>query len=350
LLCACLLATGASAAGRDDRYLEGYVSAVIDRELAVLATQVTVRRGVARIVLAEKDEASALELADLVGHVDGITRVEVRSSAGGKLLASIGAEAVEGWDAIELLPRKKLFDPLLADPRQPHFSAMYQWYLNDRELTHVGSANFGETVALVGGALGDGRWELGLLGGVFSIFDLDAESYDLVNTDFWIGPTLSVRRGPLSAQVRVYHQSSHLGDEFLLRNRARRVNLSYEGVDLLVSAQVHPALRVYAGGGMIVHDTPDLDPWSAQVGAELRSPVAFVGDRVRPIAGFDFQARQENDWREEFAAAGGLELANAESPRVRIQLLASWFKGNSPNGQFFQRRIESISAGARLVF
>jgi hypothetical protein len=128
------------------------------------------------------------------------------------------------------------------------------------------------------------------------------------------------------------------------------VNLSYEGVDLLVSAQVHPALRVYAGGGMIVHDTPDLDRWSAQVGAELRSPVAFVGDRVRPIAGFDFQARQENDWREEFAAAGGLELANAESPRVRIQLLASWFKGNSPNGQFFQRRIESISAGARLVF
>jgi len=185
---------------------------------------------------------------------------------------------------------------------------------------------------------------------VFSIFDLDADSYDLVNSDFWVGPTLSARRGILSTQLRLYHQSSHLGDEFVLRNRAERVNLSYEGVDLLVSADVHEALRLYLGGGVIVHDEPDLDPLSFQAGAELHSPIAFAGDRVRPIAGFDFQSREENDWREEYAAAAGVELANPEARGVRLQILASYFKGNSPNGQFFQRRIESIGVGAHLHF
>src|SRR5262249_6925912 len=147
-------------------------------------------------------------------------------------------EKPEEPDALQLLPRVELFDPMFADPRQPHFSASYMWYLDDPELNHVGRATFGETFALLGGDLGFMRWEFGFLGGVFSIFDLDSASYDLLNTDFRAGPTLSARRNAVSAQLRLYHQSSHLGDEFLLRsaaNRASRVNLSYEGVDLLVS-------------------------------------------------------------------------------------------------------------------
>ena len=149
---------------------------------------------------------------------------------------SSGPETAKEPDLFELLPRVELFDPLIADPRQPHFSALYSWYLGDPELGHVGSANFGETFALFGGDLLGGRWEFGFLGGVFSIFDLDAPSYDLINTDFWAGPTLSARSDGLSAQLRLYHQSSHLGDEFLLRNSVERENLSYEGVDLLLSA------------------------------------------------------------------------------------------------------------------
>src|SRR5206468_4311643 len=125
--------------------------------------------------------------------------------------------------------------PLLADPRQPHFSASYQWYLDDPGLAHVGSATFGETFALFGGDLLGGRWEIGGLGGVFSIFDLGAASYDLVNSDFRAGLTASARHDGLSAQLRLYHQSSHLGDEFLLHNVVHRINVSYEGLELLSS-------------------------------------------------------------------------------------------------------------------
>src|SRR5262249_46279488 len=161
----------------------------------------------------------------------------------------------------------------------------YNWYLHDPELGHVGGATFGETFALVGGALSENtRWEIGWLGGVFSIFDLDAPSYDLLNTDFWAGPTLSFRRKGLSTQVRLYHQSSHLGDEFLLRHPGvHRVNLSYEGIDWLVSADPWSWLRLYAGVGELLHTDPSgLYRLSAQGGVELKSPIAFFAKAVRP--------------------------------------------------------------------
>ncbi len=349
-----LAAVGAAAEQARDAYLEGYVTAVIERDLGVTVESVEVRGAVARVVLADPGGETTERVAESVAHLEDIDRVEVRVAGEDDVApVRIGFDDPvdeEEGSTVDVLPRHELFEPLMADPRQPHFSAIYQWYLDDPELVHVGSANFGETFALLGGEVGDGRWEIGLLGGVFSVFDLDAESFDLVNSDFWVGPTLSLRRGSLSGQVRLYHQSSHLGDEFLLRNRVDRVNLSYEGVDVLASAQVHPALRLYAGGGAIVNSEPDLDPWSVQAGAELRSPMTFLGGTTRPVAAFDFQVREENRWREELGAAAGLEFANATAPGLRLQFLLTWFRGNSPNGQFFDRRIESLGLGAHLHF
>jgi hypothetical protein len=306
-------------------------------------------------VLREGDGRSEARVAKVVARIEGVGRVVVRF-AGDDDASILAAEEApsrpEGEEegGFEVLPRHELFDPLLADPREPHFSAVYQWYLDDEELTHVGSANFGETFALLGGDVGNTDWQFGLLGGVFSIFDLDAASSDLVNSDFWVGPTLSLRRGIFSSQMRLYHQSSHLGDEFLLRNRVDRVNLSYEGVDLLASVDLHPTLRVYAGGGVIVHSEPDLHPLSLQGGVEVRSPIAFLGDLARPVAAFDFQAREENHWRGEFGAAGGIELANPDVFGLRLMILATYFSGNSPNGQFFERRVETLGVGAHLFF
>lgn len=92
--------------------------------------------------------------------------------------------------------------------------------------------------------------------GVFSIFDLNADSSDLINSDFFVGLPISARYGPLSAQVRVFHQSSHLGDEFLLRGPVDRINLSYEGADLRLSVKPWNWLRFYAGG-VVRSSTPN---------------------------------------------------------------------------------------------
>jgi len=55
-----------------------------------------------------------------------------------------------------------------------------------------------------------------LFGAVFAQFNLDTPSFDLLNADYLVGPELTLRHGRWSGRVRFYHQSSHLGDEFLL--------------------------------------------------------------------------------------------------------------------------------------
>jgi len=88
----------------------------------------------------------------------------------------------------------------------------------------------GEYFGLASGFFGEaGISQIGIQAAVFALFNLDAPSSDLVNADYWIGLPLSYRRGPWSYLIRLYHQSSHLGDEFILGNPGiNRVNLSYE--------------------------------------------------------------------------------------------------------------------------
>jgi hypothetical protein len=352
-----LLLAAAARAQPDDAYLAGYATAVIERDLGLVVVSLEVRDRVAYVVVESLGDQPAERISAALSAIEGIERVEVTERESGaapvapETSGEPAPESAKEPDAFELLPRVELFDPLIADPRQPHFSASYQWYLDDPELTHVGSANFGETFALFGGDLWGGRWEIGGLGGVFSIFDLDADSYDLVNSDFMAGLTFSARSDGLSAQWRLYHQSSHLGDEFVLNNQVNRLNLSYEGLDLLISGNPWPWLRLYGGGGVLLNSYPnDLHRLSAQAGVELESPVAFIGDTVRPLLAFDYASREQNHWREELSGAAGIQLENPKLSKLRVQILANYFKGNSPNGQFFVRRIETIGIGVHLHF
>ena len=76
-------------------------------------------------------------------------------------------------------------------------------------------------------------------GGVFSIFDVGKQSIDLVNADYLVGFMASYRNGGLSGFIRLHHQSSHLGDEFLVNNPGvERINLSFEELDAKLSYEL----------------------------------------------------------------------------------------------------------------
>ena len=83
-----------------------------------------------------------------------------------------------------------------------------------------------------------GDWQLAIAAGVFSQFNMQSATTDLVNTDYLIGIPLTYCRGAVATRVRLYHQSSHLGDEYLLHTRAQRVSLSFEAAELLVSDEI----------------------------------------------------------------------------------------------------------------
>jgi hypothetical protein len=150
--------------------------------------------------------------------------------------------------------------------------------------------------------------------------------------------------------LRVFHQSSHLGDEFLLRTQTNRVNLSYEQVDLLLSYDIKDVLRLYAGGGYLFDQDPsNILPWSVQYGIELTSPWPSRESRWRPIAAVNVQQREENGWSADVSARAGIEIDGVLATR-KVQFLLEYFSGHSPNGQFFKDKVEYFGIGTHFHF
>jgi Protein of unknown function (DUF1207) len=337
----------------EDPYLAGYAGAVLEREFKLDRRAVTVRNGVLTLDGAQLKGADRALVVTTLSNLPGVVRVEVREEAGrAPAVAPEAVPAAVSTLPIGFLPAGHLFQPLLADPRWPHFSAAYRYYLDNPDLTSVGAVSFGETIPLFrGNVSADSQWEAGIQAGVFALFQMDAPSKDLLNADYFAALYGVWRRGPFSLLGRIFHQSSHLGDELLLRTRLERVNLTYEGVDLKLSHDLPWGFRVYGGGGYLFDQEPaNLKPWTAQGGVEFRSPWAFAAGYIRPVAAVDLQTREENKWTLDLSVRGGLQFENVRVLERNLQLLVEYFQGNSPDGQFYKRRVEYLGLGAHFHF
>jgi len=71
--------------------------------------------------------------------------------------------------------------------------------------------------------------------------------------------------------------------------------------------------------------------------------------RWRPIAAGDFQNREENAWSLDFSLRAGIQLDSVLASR-NLQILLEYFKGRSPNGQFYKEKIEYLGLGVHFHF
>ena len=345
---------------RDDGFVAGYVAAILERELRIPKAVVQVKDGVVMLDAASVGSVDTARVQEVLSGVPGVVRIQLdgevaapsdqpRPAAVGPAAGGATQAQIEQPSSSFLSNTPLLFEPLHADPRWPHFAASYHSYHGNDELENVGAVSFGESFSLFRRPLSEqGQWELGLQAGVFAIFDLDAASKDLVNADYFIGPVAALRHGDLSLLARLYHQSSHLGDEYLLNTRVDRVNLSYEAADLLVSYDVVDPVRVYVGGGYLLHATPDLDPWLAQAGVEVMGPP--LGGGVRPLAAIDVQSREHHDWGRDVSVRAGVQFEDPAAASLRLQVLLEYYRGRSPNGQFLEQDIEFYGIGLHFYF
>mgnify|MGYP002715662572 FL=1 len=348
----------------DDTFIAGYAAAIVQREFGLAASKVTVSGGVVQVDAETLASSTGPRLRSALSEIPGVTDVRVREAAvppvpaPGPVLAQPPADAADVpataivAQGAEILPRNNLFEPLVADPRWPRFSASYRYYLDDPDVEHAGAVSFGETFALYRNSLFGGRWEVGFQASVFSVFDLNSDSMDLVNADYWVGIPVSWRRGDFSVLGRIFHQSSHLGDEYLLReeiDRSRRINLSYEAVEGLASYDIGDEFRVYGGVSYLFDQEPsDLEPWAAQAGLEYESRDTYAGGLLRPVAAADMKFREEADWDMDLSLQAGFQLESTLLTPRRIRLLAEYYNGSNPNGQFYSRKLEYIGFGINV--
>jgi hypothetical protein len=216
------------------------------------------------------------------------------------------------------------------------------------EGTSIASVGVGDSFGLVrwgGPEPGEGV-QLDVIGSIFAQFDIGTPSNDLINADYIIGLPLTFRRNGFSVRTKLYHQSSHLGDEYLLRGEdIVRENLSFESVEVLISQELG-LLRGYGGGEWIFRREPDTLPESLfHAGVELRTGRAR---KVQMLAGVDVKTTELHDWSPAWSARVGMEVGRPGPeghPGRLIMLLLEVYEGPSPYGQFFQDDISYIGAG-----
>ncbi len=328
-----------------DTYLRGYVVAVLEREFAVTAPRVEVRNGVVRIGADDPGTVEKDRIVAALTRVPGVVRIEWNGTSEPAI-----APAADDLGSTFLRRQPLLFEPLHADPRWPHFSASYQRYASNDVVTHGGAVGFGESFSVYRRDVDESfSWEIGLQAGVFAIFDLAADSSDLVNADYFVGPVFAMRHKDLSLLARVYHQSSHLGDEYLLRTAEERINLSYEVVDVIASIDFAESLRAYGGAGYIVHSEPKLEPWLFQAGAEWFGP-RIGGGTIRPLVVSDLQWRDEHDFEVDVSFRAGIQFEDPSRASSRLQFLLEAYKGRSPHGQFYDSDVEYLGFGIHFYF
>ena len=363
-LCLAPTLLAARAAGEDD-YLRGYIVSWLENDVHAAAGRVAVevRDGVVTLAGTVGSPEEIDRIVAAVGSFRGVVRVvnrlEIESGTGRRrwrtwiewLRPAPGRRTVR-------FPAGDLFAGPLADQKQPRFHTTWQRWHTASGQFDIASVGFGENFGLVRrprGHEGDG-WQVGISGAVFALFNMDSSSSDLLNADYYVGIPISYRSGVWSARLRLFHQSSHLGDEFLLQPQdqqpvpqAERVNLSYEAVEVLGSYERQGA-RLYLGCTRIVTREPaDLGRQRLQAGVEFRgNPVHWRTSRL--IAGADVQAWSETGWDRDKSVKAGLMFRSPYGDARSLQVLLEYYDGHAPHGQFFEVEVEYFGIGVAYAF
>lgn len=286
-----------------------------------------------------------------------VMTVLVSSTAPGQSSEPAGGRSAERRAAI-LLPAGDLFRGVLADPTELEFFASFHGVSSPTRGSRIGSVAMGNTIGFIrwAGATEDEGLQVGLSGGVLAQFDLTKPSRDLVNADYIVGLPITYRRGAYSARFRVYHQSSHLGDEFVENNDIERLNLSFEAFELLLSRDFGP-FRGYGGGEYRFNRTPkrDLEHGLLHGGVEYRHRGALfrLGRTVaaRPLVAVDVKSFEQRDWEAGVSGRVGIELGSLPGGGGRtVSFLVEAYDGPNPYGQFYFEDIQFIGFGAHFRY
>jgi hypothetical protein len=255
-----------------------------------------------------------------------------------------------------LFPQGQLFYAPMASPKEPRTHVTYLNLKLPGSSFDIGSVGFGESFGLVRrpGWDKDDTWQLSISGAVLAQFNLDASSMDLINADYIIGFPLSYRNGPLSVRARIFHQSSHLGDEFLLlpqnpELKVTRINLSFETIELL-GAWEWNGFQLTAGPSYIIHTDSDLKRSSVQVAIDYQHREPVFKPSMRLFASVLCHSWEETDWHLDLNVKAGINIRSPYSEKRAIQIFGEYYHGNLPFGQFYKLRADYYGLGINVSF
>lgn len=348
-----------------DSYLEGYTQSLIDNNYPGYSVKVIVRNRYAYLYKLPKDESVKLGIEALIATVVGIK----------------GVYAKEGMESIKHthnhdLPRKPrikgiwfpqntvLFPPLIADPRAILNSISYRWQwgeASDWLGKNAVAVSFGDIFPLYRfidvGKL-HAKIQFSLEAAAWPLFRIDHQEVndwsEFVNVDFFIGIPVTMAVQKFSFRFRIFHVSTHIGDELMVNNpNLVRYNPSFEGVDFFTAYQVGDNFKPYVGMGVVYRTdkTYPVKPIYVEYGGEYRFFRRVV--HYNRLYGQAFVAAhvkndETRDYNMDVTVVAGYEWSKLLGAGRRFRLFAEWHNGYAPDGQFYKTRLSYF--GLRISY
>ncbi len=239
-------------------------------------------------------------------------------------------------------PPMDLYAPYVADPRRSrHIISLIN--ATDSELPNSQNLRWG---LCIGGTYGiarlsradapEGAWQFDVEARLYSQFDIHY-ALDEIGHDGRLGAALIKGVRPdLAFRVAFVHTSSHIGDEYLLRNNITdRLSSRKEEVGAGISWKVDERLRIYADAGYGLNLGTRNRPLRLQTGVEFEDKPRLGSGRW--YAAFDATSFEENDYEVSANLQTGVVLSSARSPR-RYRFGIELYDGRSHLDSFFMFR------------
>ncbi|HET6577019.1 MAG TPA: DUF1207 domain-containing protein [Gemmatimonadales bacterium] len=250
-----------------------------------------------------------------------------------------------------LFPRVAAFELPQASPRVHGLVGRLLWARRgDSEFGREPEAEvaLGENFPLLALRRGPRPITLGFGSQVYGRFSLGDRKSALISNDWVVGLNTTAALGAWTLTGEIYHESSHLGDEYGDRFGTSRIDWTREVASAWISYGPGP-VRISGNLSYVLIDELDLERPGAALAADFNGrPVGrFLGGVVRPVAGVYFEGAAATSWRVSSSAKLGIAIAAASGGReLGIALIAH--DGLSTQRQFFRQ--ESRYVGAELRF
>ncbi|MFN4173970.1 MAG: DUF1207 domain-containing protein [Parachlamydiaceae bacterium] len=276
-------------------------------------------------------------------HLDGcIIKEFLESESELPVVFEKSPEVSESIGEHDLLPQLSPFFPtMLAEPHMLGYSAGYRTYDRVFKLA-VLPVSIGDQFSLYQfKTVKYGHLYFGMEASVWAIFEARAKSLSLINADYYVAFPFTYFNDPFAARLRVYHQSSHLGDEYLLENDICRLNPSMEVIDLTLSYDFYPNFTGFLGYGFVMRsdDSYKVKPNHLFYGFnyffDYLKVCIFKGEATPYFAAF-FQNDENNNWGLDSTFALGYQWNKACGHKLRAFIEAH--EGYEPEGQFSKKK------------
>ncbi|NNF20884.1 MAG: DUF1207 domain-containing protein [Saprospiraceae bacterium] len=149
----------------------------------------------------------------------------------------------------------------------------------------------------------------------------------LINTDFKASGYLFAAKGPHKFRLQLFHISSHLGDDYILRNQEYNLNdksVNYEQIDLIYLYGFQNS-DLYIGLGQVISPNAFRKRFMAQAGFQGGFPLRLKKDLS---LGLDMKIYEENNFQPDFHAGIGITFIQRDRQQLNVSM--DTFYGSLP--------------------